>query len=238
MDVQQLNGRRVIAIASGKGGTGKSTLALALGHALLMDCDVPVTLLDLDPQAGLTDYAGLAPTEDPLRDEPAIKHSMAIFRSGRALAHASDEEMAAHIERATELPGVVVVDLAPALSDVGHRVLLQRPDVQLLAAVRTDMGGMRATREITALATARGVPFRVVPTFSSRLAIALAAHTWMATEYGRQVLEPIPEDAWASHAPAHGKPVTLSAPKSNVARAIRALAETIAADFATSVMSR
>jgi chromosome partitioning protein len=233
--VQGLNARRVIAVASGKGGTGKSTLALALGHALWTDCGIPVTLLDLDPQAGLTDYAGLSPTDDPLRDEPAIKHAMAIFRSGRALAHASDEEMAAHIQRATEGPGLVVVDLPPALSDVGHRVLFGRPDVQLLCAVRADIGGMRATGEVTALAQARGVPYRLVPTFGSRLAIALAAQSWMMTEYGDRVLEPIPEDAWAMHAPAHRKPVTLSAPKANVSRAIRSLAEMIAEDLQAGV---
>jgi len=45
---------RILAVAAGRGGTGKSTLAFAVADALRrLDPAIDVALVDLDPQAGL-----------------------------------------------------------------------------------------------------------------------------------------------------------------------------------------
>src|SRR5215469_2419034 len=92
---------RILAVAAGRGGTGKSTIAFALADALRASGTASdVALLDLDPQAGLTGYAKRAPTEDPVRDPPVEVHGLTLYRGGRALAHASDEEIGEHVSRA------------------------------------------------------------------------------------------------------------------------------------------
>ena len=51
----------IIAIASQKGGTGKTTTALNLGTSLVRFHQCKVLFLDLDPQGSLTIYTGLDP---------------------------------------------------------------------------------------------------------------------------------------------------------------------------------
>ena len=50
-----------IAIANQKGGVGKSTSCLNLGHALQQTAKARVLLIDLDPQAGLSTSLGFKP---------------------------------------------------------------------------------------------------------------------------------------------------------------------------------
>lgn len=227
--VQQLNAVRLLAVASAKGGTGKSTLALALGHSLATEHGVGVTLLDLDPQAGLTDYAGFAPTDDPLHAEAVIAHGVTLYRSGRALAFASDAELATHVDRVVAAGRLVVADMSPALSDAAHRAVLARRDTLLLLAIRQDAGGITAAGEIAAVAESKGVPFVVAPTFGKRWKVAELAQAVFRRDYGSRVLAGVPEDVRAADAPLHRQPVTVVAPRSRVADAVRELAAQLVA---------
>lgn len=230
MSAQRLNTQAappLVAFASGKGGTGKSTLALALAADLVARGGLSVAALDLDPQAGLTDYAGLDPTADPLGADPVSAHGITIFRGGRPLVSASEVQVRALVERASRSGAeVLVADLSPAWGDMPHRVLLSRPGVVLVLAVRLDAGGLRAARELTAVAEQRGIPFRIVPTFAKRWAVSATVLHSLRSFFGGAVLETvIPEDVKASETVSAGLPLTMYAPKSRAAESVRALAD-------------
>jgi chromosome partitioning protein len=224
--VQPLDTPQLVALASGKGGTGKTTLALALAHVLAEQTGA-VAVLDLDPQAGLTDYASLDPVDDPLRAEPADVYGLTVYRGGRPLARAGSTELSALVQRPFSETAArwIVADLSPAWGDAAHAVVLARPETTLILAVKLDGGGLKAARELTALAESRGVPYRIVPTFGKRWALAQGVLHSLRGFYGDRVTDAVvPEDVKAAEAVAAGQPVTLFAPRSRAAGAVRDVA--------------
>jgi chromosome partitioning protein len=91
---------QIIAIASQKGGSGKTTIA---GHIAVAAQDAgagPVVLIDIDPQGSLTDWWNIRQTTTPL------------------FARASASRLAAGIDKIREL-GVrlLIIDTPPAITD-------------------------------------------------------------------------------------------------------------------------
>jgi chromosome partitioning protein len=222
---------RILAVAAGRGGTGKSTIAYALADALRSSGTASdVALVDLDPQAGLTGYAKRAPTEDPVRDPPVTVHGIELFRGGRALAHANDDEIADHLSRAlgTGADRVLVVDMAPALTDVAHRVVFSRDDVMLIGAIKTEPGSFQSLNELVAYVSRRGVPYVLVPAIHRSVLLNNTTLLAMQKQHEGHFSDVvIPLDGKAAECVMAGKPVTMFARRSRAAQAIVQLVEEI-----------
>ena len=222
---------RILAVAAGRGGTGKSTIAYALADALRASGTAPdVGVVDLDPQAGLTGYAKRPPTEDPVRDPPVVVHGLTLYRGGRALAHATDDEIADHLDRALSggADRVLVVDMAPALTDAAHRVVFSRDDVMLIGAIRTEPGSFQSLNELVAYVSRRNVPYVLVPAIHRSVLLNNTTLLAMQKQHEGHFSEVvIPLDGKAAECVMAGQPVTKFARRSRAAKAIVQLVEEI-----------
>jgi len=213
----------VWALVSGKGGVGKTTLALALADALVARGE-RVSLVDLDPQAGLTISAGLTPADAPLTDHPQSVHGVELFASSRRLAQASTEAITRHVERAKVRASVVLLDLSPALTDASHAAALNTA-THLLAIARTDAAGLPNVGEVSELARRAGLPLLIVPSMASNTGLARESEAFLRGRYADAVTSTvIPLDARAAEAAGAGRPLTQTARRSRAAAAIHALA--------------
>lgn len=216
---------RYLAVAAGRGGTGKSTLAFAVADALTQRGFGDVALLDLDPQAGVTGYAGQPSAEDPIRADPVpvlverpkrrgapAPSTIALYRGGRALAHASASEIRAHVARAADEGSpdrIVVADLPPALTDPSHAALFARDDVYVIGAVRAEPGTFKSLNELVALATRAKLPYLLIPTFVKKHATQLSfVETIRSQHEGHVSAHTVPIDQKAVDCVMHRKPVT------------------------------
>lgn len=216
---------RYFAIAAGRGGTGKSTLAFALADALTQRGFTDVALLDLDAQAGVTGYAGQSSVEDPVHARPVAitvdrakkrgappAPSITLYRGGRALAHASADAVRAHIARAADdgsADRLVVVDLPPALTDKSHAAMFERDDVYVIGAVRAEPGTFKSLNELVALVTRTNLPYLLVPTFVKKHATQLSFVETIRNQHeGHVSAHTLPIDQKAIDCVMHRKPVT------------------------------
>lgn len=216
---------RYLALAAGRGGTGKSTLAFAIADALTQRGFDDVALLDLDPQAGVTGYAGQPSAEDPIRAEPIPlvverprrrgvppSKGMVLYRGGRALAHASAADIRAHIARAANEGSpdrIVVADLPPALTDPSHAAVFARDDVFVIGAVRAEPATFKSLNELVALATRAGLPYLLIPTFVKKHATQLSfVETVRSQHEGHVSAYTVPIDQKAIDCVMFRKPVT------------------------------
>jgi chromosome partitioning protein len=220
---------RILAIAAGRGGTGKSTLAFAIADALRhAEPEIDVALVDLDPQAGLTGYAKRAPAADPVREQPVGIHGLTLYRGGRALARATEEEIAEHVERALggRTDRVLVIDMAPSLTDVAHRVVFARDDVMLLGAIRTEPGSFQSLNELVTYVSKRGLPYVLVPTIHRSIMLNNMMLLTMRQQHHGHVSDAIiPLDGKAAECVIKGQPVTMYAKSSKAAKAVRQLVD-------------
>lgn len=227
-------------IGSGKGGTGKTTLASGLAPVLVAEHGRSVALVDADPQGSLTTFLGQPLSGDPLTADPVQVHGVDLYRGGRAMATASGDELSALVDRALAGDGaphvgegddrdrVVIVDLRGTLDDNGHTGrLLERPDVVLLVVPAAEMRSVPEARKLTSAAEGQGVPFVVaINKRQRRAASALAAET-MRTFWSTSMAVEVPDLADVGVAESRMQPVTIAVPRSPVAERIRALASAL-----------
>ncbi len=222
-----------VAVAAGRGGSAKTTLTFAMGdvlHRLRGMADV--ALLDLDPQANLTSYAGQDPVDDPIAAPSVSVHGLTLYRGGRGLALADVRSRAAHVARALAEGSperVVLADLPPALHDPSHRVLFERDDVLWVGAIRAEPGSFQSLNELVAMCARAGAPYVLVPTFhlnnlSVIAATSMALRSQLAGLVSRTVL---PDDSKAKECVLAGMPVTLFAPRAKASQAVVALIDEV-----------
>jgi chromosome partitioning protein len=225
---------RILAVAAGRGGTGKSTLTYGIAHALLeLKGMEDVAMLDLDPQAGLTTRTGKTPVADPVREEPVEVFGITLYRGGRGLAHATDAEVARHIERAVSDGSpdrVVIADMPPALHDRVHRLVFERDDAFVLGAIRCEPDSFHSMNELVAQVGRAGRPYMLVPTFHARKNSQNATLLALQAQHQGHVTETlIPQDNKAVDCVLTRQPVTRFARKSKIALAISALLDEVLA---------
>jgi chromosome partitioning protein len=223
---------RILAVAAGRGGTGKSTLTYGIAHTLLSLKGVEdVAMLDLDPQAGLTTRAGKAPVADPIREPAVDVLGIKLYRGGRGLSQATDKQIAAHVERAFSEGSpdrVVVADMPPALHDRVHRLLFDREDTFILGAIRCEPDSFHSMNELVAQVGRAGRPYVLVPTFHAKKNAQNATLLALQSQHQGHVSETlIPQDNKAVDCVLTKQPVTLFAKKSKIALAISALLDEV-----------
>jgi chromosome partitioning protein len=223
-------GGRVVVLCSGKGGVGKSTLALALAD-VWATAGHRVAVVDFDPQGGVTRAAGLPTSADPLETPPGEVHGLHLWPSGRSLADATPAALADRLAAARANADLVVVDLSPALTDAAHAVALEVAAVVVVVA-RCDAAGLPNVAEAVALAQGARVPCRVVPTFRGPTGLAREAEAFLRGRYGALVTAAaVPSDAKAAEAAGRALPVTRSAKRAKVSDAVRGVAAELLAEI-------
>ena len=224
---------RIVAVAAGRGGSAKTTLTFAVGDVLhRLKGIADVALLDLDPQANLTSYAGQDPVEDPLTAPAVTVHGLTLYRSGRGLALADLHSRATHVQRALSDGGadrIVIADLPPALHDPSHRVLLERDDVFWLGAIRAEPGSFQSLNELVAMCARADAPYVLVPTFhvANRSVIAATSVALRAQHTGHVTRTVLPDDSKAKECVLAGMPVTIFAPRAKASQAVVALIDEV-----------
>ncbi|MDF1504283.1 ParA family protein [Roseisolibacter sp. H3M3-2] len=231
MSVRQSDTARIVAVGSGKGGTGKTTVAAALAFALAQEHGRDVALIDFDPQGSLTRFTGQRAVADPLRAEPVAVHGMTLYRGGATLAGVSPSALATHLARAAAPGRTLVVDMRPMLDDPGHSVVLAQPHVFLLVVPELNPESIPEARKLAAMAEARGVPFRVVGNKEENRRPVKRALEFLSTGFGTEMSQVVIKRG-AAVAEAHERqlPVTAYAPDSPPGRAIRQLADELVAE--------
>jgi septum site-determining protein MinD len=224
-----------LAVASGKGGTGKTTATLALGMALADEHDV--TVVDADTgMANLLFHAGLEEVETTLHDvlladDPAPvseatyeRFGMRVVPCGTSLAgfEAADPgRLRAVVAELADDADVLLLDSPAALDSkraVLPVVLADRVVVVIQPTVPALSDGLKVQEYAAAYGTdLAGVLFNRVREDEPVERIAPKA----ARYFEGPVLGGVPEDDAARAARRAGEPLLAHAPESDAARAFR-----------------
>ncbi|MFB6130564.1 MAG: AAA family ATPase [Salinigranum sp.] len=226
------------AVASGKGGTGKTTSTLALGMALSADYDV--TVIDADTgMANLLFHAGLADvdvtlhdlllegTEADVGDAVYERFGMRVVPCGTSLAAFREADPAQLREVVAELAAdadVLLLDSPAALgskSAVLPIVLADRVVVVLNPTIPSLSDGLKVQEYARSYGTeTAGVLFNRVREDEAIDRIAEQAERY----FGGEALAAVPESDAARAARRAGEPLLSYAPEDPAARAYRTAA--------------
>ncbi len=229
----------VIAVASGKGGTGKTTSTLALGMALAADHDV--TVVDADTgMANLLFHAGLADVETTLHDVLAAKSpveaavyerfGMDVVPCGTSLAGFREADPARLRDVVADLADrtdVILLDSAAALGSraaVLPIVLADRVVVVLQPTIPALSDGLKVQEYARTYDTGvAGILFNRVRDDEAIDSIAEKA----ARYFEGPTLATVPESDAARAARRAGEPLLAHAPDAPAAGAFRTAADGI-----------
>jgi hypothetical protein len=116
--------------------------------------------------------------------------------------------------------------MAPALTDVAHRVVFARDDVMLVGAIKTEPGSFQSMNELVAYVSRRGLPYLLVPTIHRNVLLNNTMLLTMRQQHEGHVADVvIPLDGKAAECVVAGQPVTRYARRAKVSRAVTQLVE-------------
>ncbi len=243
--------RNVIAVASGKGGVGKSTVAVNLAAALVQE-GASVGLMDVDiygPSAPLmTGTVGQKPAIVEGRIQPVEAHGMAVLSMGYLvpegqavvwrgpLLHKAITQFFEDVDWGER--DYVVVDMPPGTGDVQlsltqifpltGAVMVTTPQPVALADVIKG-ANMFDRVNVPMLGVIENMSYFVCPCCGERAEIfAHGGGRTTAAEHGWPFLGEIPIDPTVRIGGDEGTPVVISHPESPVALSFRQAARTLA----------
>ncbi|MBI1406640.1 MAG: P-loop NTPase [Caulobacter sp.] len=242
--------RRVIAVASGKGGVGKSTVAVNLACALA-GMGLSVGLLDADvygPSAPTMMGVDQEPSYVNGKLEPLMAHGVKVMSIGFMVASGSPmiwrgpmassavRQMVQDVRWGTDAAplDILIVDLPPGTGDI-HLTLVQKLAVDGVVLVSTPQeialidarraAAMFAKTATPVLGVIENMAFFPDPTTGAPIHIfGEGGATAEAARLGVPVLAEIPIDIALRKAGDDGRPVTVSENDSAAARAFQAAA--------------
>lgn len=160
------SGMRVIAVASQKGGSGKTTIAAHLAVRAGLAGHGPVVLIDTDPQGSLAEWWHARSDDTP------------------AMATVKPENLAANLaELRSYGTAVAIIDTPPALTGSIEQVIAMA-DLIIIPA-RPSPHDLRAAGGTVAMARAAGKPFMFVVNGASPRASITAQAVAALSEHGR-----------------------------------------------------
>ena len=244
---------RIIAITNEKGGTGKTTTAVNLAHALAR-AGHRTLLVDLDPQGNATQHLGIDPNPGAYHLFTDAAEPLSCIHQARGrldLLPANKNLFAAQLHVST-LPGrelilrnklapivagydFVLVDCAPSLSVLGHNALAFCKEV--IVPVSMDylsLAGLESVeRTVATIGRALGHDARitgVVPTFfDARLTASCEILAEVERRFGSRVLPTIRINSKLREAPKHQRTIFEYASDSRGAHDYDTLAQRIIA---------
>jgi chromosome partitioning protein len=225
-----------LVIASHKGGTGKTTTAVTVGHRLAQ-LGQRVLLIDLDAQGNLADYLGIEPGPGVYRllkdREPlasvvvdAGRERLALVPGNHSTAQAAKDLIAVYgrdqrLRRAVDGSPYdwILFDTAPSLGLL-QALAFVAADWLLIPTELTFASGLGVAQVLRTVATLKqeidGMRIRlagILPTkWDRRVGESEAQLKILAERFPKLVWLPIPTDAKVAEAPAYGSTLWEYAP--------------------------
>lgn len=246
----QLPIRNAVAVASGKGGVGKSTVAVNVA-VVLAQSGARVGLLDADIYGpNVPTMMGVVQLPDYKNDKlmPAEAHGVKVMSIGflvkrdqpliwrGPMLHSAIRQFLTEVEWG-ELD-YLIIDLPPGTGDAALSLAQSLPlsgavIVTLPQQVSLDDArrGLEMFRQLNVdiFGVVENMSFLELPDGTRMDVFGTGGGQRLASEAGTEFIGAIPMDPSVRTGGDNGQPVTVSSPDSAVARALRHVAETIAA---------
>ncbi|MDY6872565.1 MAG: Mrp/NBP35 family ATP-binding protein [Chloroflexota bacterium] len=249
--ITELDIKNVIAVGSGKGGVGKSTVAVNLAVALA-ECGAKVGLLDADiygPNVPMMmGVNALPPTPKGEKIQPAMAHGVKVMSIGFMVAtgqaliwrgpmlHSAIKQFLMDVDWGDL--DYLIVDLPPGTGDVqlslvqtvplsGGVIVTMPQQVSFDDAARAV--AMFKKMEVPILGVVENMSFLEMPDGSLRRIFGEGGGEQLARMAGAPLLANLPIDEHIRAGGDLGEPVVVADPKSPGAKALNDLAQSVAA---------